>query len=160
MGLADLSSILWREREMLELLLFKLEEEQLVLSGNRTRWLAHATREVEVVLDQIRHTEVVRAAEVDAVGVAFGLGENASLAQLADAAPAPWNEMLQQHRRAFLTLTAEIQALAAANRDMLSTGQRAAREAMLAVAGTVETYGRRGQSVASAARTRLVDEAI
>ena len=58
MGLADLSSILWREREMLELLLFKLEEEQLVLAGNRTRWLAHATREVEMVLDQIRRTEV------------------------------------------------------------------------------------------------------
>ena len=59
MGLADLASILWREREMLELLLFKLEEEQLVLAGGRTRWLAHATREVEVVLEEIRRTEVV-----------------------------------------------------------------------------------------------------
>ena len=64
-GLADLSSILWREREMLELLLFKLEEEQLILASGRGRWLAHATREVEMVLDQIRRTEVVRAAEVE-----------------------------------------------------------------------------------------------
>src|SRR5438045_4734995 len=39
MGLAELSSILWRERDMLELLLFKLEEEQLVLAAGRTRWL-------------------------------------------------------------------------------------------------------------------------
>jgi hypothetical protein len=53
-GLADLSSILWREREMLELLLFKLEEEQLVLASGRGRWLVHATREVEMVLDHIR----------------------------------------------------------------------------------------------------------
>ena len=37
MGLAELSSILWRERDMLELLLFKLEEEQLVLAAGRTR---------------------------------------------------------------------------------------------------------------------------
>lgn len=160
MGLADLSSILWREREMLELLLFKLEEEQLVLAGNRTRWLAHATREVEVVLDQIRRTEVVRSVEVDAVGQELGLGPGVSLADLADNAPAPWDDLLRQHRRAFMTLTAEIQALASANRDLLSTGQRAAREAMLAVTGTVETYGRRGESVASASRTRLVDEAI
>ena len=73
-GLSDLSSILWREREMLELLLFKLEEEQLILASGRGRWLAHATREVEVVLDQIRRTEVVRAAEVEVIGAQLGLG--------------------------------------------------------------------------------------
>jgi hypothetical protein len=160
MGLADLSSILWREREMLELLLFKLEEEQLVLAANRGRWLAHATREVELVLDQIRRTEVVRAAEVEAVGAQLGLGPNPSLTSLAESAGAPWAELFHQHRKAFLTLTAEIQALAEANRDLLTAGQRAVRETMLAVAGSVETYGRRGETVASAPRTRLVDEAI
>src|ERR1700704_4584783 len=90
MGLADLSSILWREREMLELLLFKLEEEQLVLAAGRTRWLAHATREVEIVLDQIRQTEVLRAAEVAVVGADLGVGSNPSLSALADAVGAPW----------------------------------------------------------------------
>src|SRR3954449_11704450 len=102
MALADLASILWREREMLELLLFKLEEEQLVLSGGRPRWLAHATREVEVVLEEIRRTEVVRAVEVEAIGSTMGLGSNPSLTSIAEAAPPPWSELLQQHRRAFL----------------------------------------------------------
>jgi FlgN protein len=160
MGLADLSSVLWRERELLELLLFKLEEEQLVLAGNRSRWLAHATREVELVLEQIRKTEVLRATEVEAVGREFGLGHNASLAELANSVPAPWNEMMRQHRTAFLALTAEIQALAATNRELLTAGQRAVRETVLAMAGSVETYGRRGETISSAARTRLVDEAI
>jgi hypothetical protein len=160
MGLADLSSILWREREMLELLLFKLEEEQLVLAGGRTRWLAHATREVEMVLDQIRQTEVLRATEVAALGANLGLGSSPSLTQLADAAGAPWSEMFQQHRKAFLTMTAEITTLTEANRDLLTAGQRAVRETMLIVAGSVETYGRRGQTVAAAPRARLVDEAI
>jgi len=41
-SLSDLSSILWREREMLELLLFKLEEEQLILASGRSRWLTLA----------------------------------------------------------------------------------------------------------------------
>ncbi|NJC74185.1 flagellar protein FlgN [Planosporangium thailandense] len=160
MGLADLSSILWREREMLELLLFKLEEEQLVLAAGRTRWLAHATREVEMVLDQIRHTEVLRAAEVAAVGTELGIGANPSLTQLADALDAPWSDLFREHRRTFLALTAEISALAESNRDLLSAGQRAVREAMLAVSGSFETYSRRGETIAAAPRARLIDEAM
>ncbi|GAA1794631.1 flagellar protein FlgN [Planosporangium flavigriseum] len=160
MGLADLSSILWREREMLELLLFKLEEEQLVLAAGRTRWLAHATREVEMVLDQIRQTEVLRAAEVEAVAAELGLGSNPSLSQLADAVGSPWSDLLRDHRKTFLALTAEISALAEANRDLLSTGQRAVREAMLAVTGSFETYSRHGETVAAAPRARLIDEAM
>jgi len=58
MGLRDVSAILWRERHLLELLLFKLDEEQLVLAAGRTRWLARATREVEMVLEEIRQTEL------------------------------------------------------------------------------------------------------
>ena len=160
MGLADLSSILWREREMLELLLFKLEEEQLVLAGGRNRWLAHATREVEVVLEQIRNTEVLRAAEVAAIAREIGLGANPSMSDLADAVGAPWDDLLRQHRRAFLSLTTEITALAEANRDLLTAWQRAVRETMLVVSGSVETYSSRGQTVAAAPRTRLIDEAM
>ena len=59
MGLAEVSTVLWTERELLELLLFKLEEEQLVLASGRTRWLAHATREVEMVIEQIRERRAV-----------------------------------------------------------------------------------------------------
>ena len=39
MALSDVSNILWRERQLLELLVFKLEEEQLVLAAGRSRWL-------------------------------------------------------------------------------------------------------------------------
>jgi hypothetical protein len=160
MGLSDLSSILWREREMMELLLFKLEEEQLLLASGRTRWLAHATREVELVLDQIRQAEVLRAAEVEAVARDYGLASNPSLANLADSVPDPWADMLREHRKVFLSLAAEISALAEANRDLLTAGQRAVRETMLAFTGSVETYGRRGSTVAATARPRLVDEAM
>ncbi|HUX71839.1 MAG TPA: flagellar protein FlgN, partial [Cellulomonadaceae bacterium] len=43
MGLMQLSDVLWQERHLLELLLFKLEEEQMILTSGRTRWLGHAT---------------------------------------------------------------------------------------------------------------------
>jgi flagellar FlgN protein len=159
-SLTELSSVLWRTRELLELLLFKLEEEQLLLASGRSRWLAHATREVEMVLDQIRQTEIIRAAHAQAAARELGLGADASLSAIADAAPMPWFEMLHQHRKAFLTITAEISGLAEANRDLLTAGQRAARETMMLVAGSVETYGRDGQSVVGTRRARLVDEAI
>ena len=50
----DLSARLWHERELLDLLTFKLEEEQLLLTAGRTRWISHATREVEQVLERLR----------------------------------------------------------------------------------------------------------
>ncbi len=64
----DLSLILWRERELLDTLLYKLEIEQLVLAGGRSRWLPSAAREVETVLDAIRETELLRAVAVPEPG--------------------------------------------------------------------------------------------
>jgi len=46
MAASELSAQLWKERELLELLLFKLEEEQLLLIAGKSRWISHATREV------------------------------------------------------------------------------------------------------------------
>jgi len=160
LSLTELSSVLFRTRELMELLLFKLEEEQLLLTAGRSRWLAHATREVELVLEQIRQTEVLRAAHSQAAAQELELPADASLGQLAEAAPQPWFDLLHQHRRAFLTLTAEISGMAETNRDLLTAGQRAARETMMMVAGSVETYGRDGQSHVADRRARLVDEAI
>src|SRR6478736_3999884 len=64
MSLSEVSNILWRERQLLELLVFKLEEEQLVLASGRTRWLSHATREVETILEEIKRVELERAMAV------------------------------------------------------------------------------------------------
>jgi hypothetical protein len=159
-SLIELSKVLWRTRELLELLLFKLEEEQLLLAAGRSRWLAHATREVEVVLEQVRLTEVLRSSRSQDAALELGLPADSSLTRLADVAPAPWPELLREHRQAFMTLTAEITGLSDSNRDLLTTGLRAARETMMEVAGTVETYGRHGQSVTGVRRAGLVDRAV
>ena len=160
MSLTDLSSVFWRLRELLELLLFKLEEEQLLLASARTRWVAHATREVEMVLDNIRQAEAARAAHTLAVARELGLPDDVSLAKLVEQVPPPWNDLLREHRKAFLALTAEITALAKANRDLATSGQRAARETLRMLGQSVETYGRRGHSGFVDRRARLVDEAI
>jgi hypothetical protein len=83
-ALNEVSTILWRERQLLELLLFKLEEEQLLLAAGRTRWLAHATREVESVLEELKHAELARAVEVARVAEELGITGESSLRELAE----------------------------------------------------------------------------
>ena len=87
MSVNDLSTLLWRERELLELLVFKLEEEQLLLTAGRSKWLHHATREVEQVLGHLRTTGIERTVEASSVAVQWGLAEDATLRQLAEGAP-------------------------------------------------------------------------
>jgi len=128
MGLQEVSTTLWQERNLLELLLFKLEEEQLLLASGRTRWLARATREVEVVLERIREAEIMRAIEVDHVAPSLLLPPGPSLRQLAENAPSPWDTMFADHRQAFLELTEEITQLASTNRELVARGQRATQD--------------------------------
>jgi FlgN protein len=160
MGVAELSAVLWRERQLLELLLFKLEEEQLVLSSGRTRWLGHATREVEQVLDQIRTAELGRSIEADATARDLGLEPGSGLLALAKAAPAPWDELLGSHREAFASLTAQIQDVAHGNRDLLTSSHRATQETLLGLQETVQTYDPRGTASAGSTAARLIDESF
>lgn len=161
MGLAEVSDILWRERELLDVLLFKLEEEQLLLAAGKVRWLSRATREVELVLEQIKLTELTRSIEVDAVSASLGLQANPSLSSLADAAPAPWGDLFRSHRTAFLTLTQEISALAEANREFVSSAYHSAQETLRTLSGTsVDGYTSAGKRQGTIPRRRLLDEAI
>src|SRR3954452_9912622 len=74
-----LSLILWRERELLELLADKLQLERLVLARGQARWLNQANKEVEDVLITLRETEVLRAMAADEAAHEVGLEANPSL---------------------------------------------------------------------------------
>src|SRR5215472_7887183 len=115
MALSDVSNILWRERQLLELLVFKLEEEQLVLAAGRSRWLAYATREVENVLAEIKRVELERAVQVAAAGRDLGLSSAPTLRELAQ----------------------EIDAITNSNRELLQRGHESARDAIAAI-GEIE----------------------
>ena len=160
MGVADLSAVLWRERQLLELLLFKLEEEQLVLSSGRTRWLGHATREVEQVLAHIRTAELGRAMEADDAALELGVAPGSGLLALAEAAPEPWGELLASHREAFLALTTQIQDVAHGNRDLLTTSHRATQETILGLQESSQTYDPRGSASPASVGAQLLDESL
>ena len=156
----EVSNILWRERQLLELLLFKLEEEQLILAAGRSRWLAHATREVETVLEEIKRVDVARAAQVEDLALSLGMAQSISLRELGEQAPEPWKTVLQDHRDAFITATEEITALAKDNRELLNRGYQAARHVLSSIDGTrLETYSPSGLS-ATRSPARLINEAL
>lgn len=142
-----LSQILMRERELLDMLLFRLETEQMLLASGRTRWLMRAAREVEQVLATIRETEILRAVAADAVAASIGLEYNPSLRVLAEAVDEPWQTIFGEHHAAFVTVTQEISALADANRDLITAGYRSARETLMSLDGGPDGYGSDGAAV-------------
>jgi len=159
MSMEDLSSVLWRERELLETLLFKLEVEQLVLATGRTRWLAPAAREIEEVLDAVRETELLRSLTADAVALELGLDPNPSLRDIADACDEPWRSIWLDHRETFTAVSAEITEMAANNRELLTSGYQAAKATLLSLSDQPGTYAADGTAV-SERRTSLVDRSI
>ena len=156
----DLSLILWRERELLDTLLYKLEIEQLVLASGKSRWLPSAVREVEMILDSIRETELLRAVAADEAAAAIGLASNPSLRALAEAVHEPWRSILLDHREAFIGYTRDIAEIAATNRELLTAGQQAARDMFLGLADQPDGYAPDGRAVVDERRHRLLDQSI
>ena len=160
MSMEDLSLVLWRERELLETLLYKLEVEKLVLASHSTRWLAAAAREVEHVLETVRDTELLRAVAADAAAASVGLASNPSLRALAEAVGEPWHTILMDHHKAFVTCTRDLVDVAATNRELLIAGQHAAREAFLGLAEQSAGYSPTGSALAGEQRFHVVDRSI
>lgn len=128
--LSDLSQILWHERETLELVLFRLAAQRLLLRDGQDRWLCHASRELDAALDDLGAMELNRAVTAASVAASLGLADSAPLRELAAAAPQPWPSVIERHVGALVRLADEVVDLAAANRALLADGLRAVRQAM------------------------------
>ncbi len=151
--ITDLCAVLWREREILDLVLFKLTAERLVVAAAETRWLAHANRELESALGQLHSVEVLRAVQSGAFAVSLGLPADATLASVAQLAVEPWSTILMEHRDALLERAAEIADAVERNRRLLDAGSKSVRETLMSITAAAGTYDSRG--VANAVRTRL-----
>lgn len=156
MSLPDLAAILWRQRELLERLVYRLECEQLLLAAGRTRWLATATGEVEAVLAELAVVEVQRATVADAACRELDLPVESTLEALAAAAQPPWTGVLIDHRQVLLSLTGELSALAETNKHLMSAGMKAVESTLLQLgysadtsSGGYDARGRRGSSTPS-----------
>ena len=138
-----LSLILWRERELLESLLYRLEVEQLVLAGARSRWRGRSAQEVESLLHQLAETETLRASAADEAATGCGLAPGPSLGALADAVGDPWRSVLLDHRAALVAVTDQVAELAPANCHLVTSGYRSARDALRALEPVTRESGSR-----------------
>ena len=158
MSLTEVSSILWRERELLDLLLFKLEEEQLLLAAGRSRWVSHASREVEQVLERLRSAGLERAASSAAVAEEWGVDPDAPLRDVVAAAPnGPWGEILAAHLTAMVELTSQIGALRDENDRFLRTAAQSTEETLAGTVTDAATYDASGSSGSRADGARLFE---
>jgi hypothetical protein len=155
-----LSTLLWREQELLDLLLFKAEEKQYLIVTGKTRWLARIAHEIEVVLDQLRTLEVERSAATEAIAARLGLQANPSLKQVADVAPAPWNDLFSKHHEALLALITDLRSLSDANRELIEGGLAAISDTLLKTRSTTGTYGSSGRHDDGAHRAVTLDGAL
>ncbi len=130
MALSNLSSGLWRIQELLELLTYRLETQQVLIESGRSRWMGRSTREIELVLAEMREAELLRAVDAGPVCEALGLALDTPLSQIAAAAPAPWNQVLGEHRMALTAATQELATLSRANSDMLEASYKAVQETL------------------------------
>lgn len=134
MSVNALSTKLWRERELLNLLQFKLEEQQLLLVSGKSQWVDHASREIESVLEKLQEASLSRAVASSWVATDLGLPDDVTLAQLISAVNEPaWREVLGQHLEALRNSASSIAALRDTNSTYLRAAQRAAQESLAAL---------------------------
>ncbi|HEY5012191.1 MAG TPA: flagellar protein FlgN [Acidimicrobiia bacterium] len=145
--LRDVSNILWRERNLLELLAFKLDSERLLARAGRTQWLARADHEVEVVLGSLKAVELERGILVQALAVELDLATEPTLVALAERVPAEWAGIFADHRRALLELARDVDRSARRSRRQMEP---------VTVDATVEEDDERGAVAVSRAVADIV----
>lgn len=161
MGVQELSTIIWRQRQLLELLVFKLTEEQLLLTSGRTAWLSHATREVEEVVTRLYDVELLRDVQAAQVAADWDAADATTLRDLIPHAPPPWDEVLRGHLEALTALTTQIRTVRDANGTFLREGLRATQETLAGLDASGGTYDARGASTATRApAAQLVDREL
>ncbi|WP_348789515.1 flagellar export chaperone FlgN [Leifsonia sp. NPDC080035] len=161
MAASELSAQLWKERELLELLLFKLEEEQLLLISGKSRWISHATREVEQVMERMRAVGLARTVEVAVVAEEWGIGPDATLRELAAAAPEGiWSDIFTSHLTAMTELTGQIAEVRDTNERLLREAARSTQETLSGLTGSgpdAGVYGAAGENRPGDTGARLFD---
>jgi FlgN protein len=123
-----IAATLWRERESLETLLFKLVEQQLILTSGNTRWLHLVDDEVRAAAAELREAELIRAAELGLLARQRGLELETTLRELVAVAPEPWPIVFEEHGNALRSLAREIQSVSDENTRLLHAGEQAIHE--------------------------------
>ena len=126
-----LSMQLKRERDMLELLLFRLDVQQMLVAAGRTRGIHHAVAELERAISALPTATLSRDTLVTVVADEWGVPDAVTLKQLIAAAPsAVWHEIFTDYLVTMLALVVEIRQMEKLNQQHLLAAVRLAEDTM------------------------------
>jgi len=134
----ELSACLWEERAALEQLVFRLEQENLVLAAGRHRLLRPSSAEVEQASAEVDRIEQRRLALTESVGADLHLGPDANLDTIAAALDGPLADAMHGHGEALRALVHLVNGLVDSNRELIARGLAATTDA-LALVGAAPT---------------------
>jgi hypothetical protein len=155
--LNDLFAALWRERSALEEVLYKLIQQRSLITSGDTRWLGRADDELRAAVHVLRSVEVLRAVVTDEAAAVLGLPAEARLQDLAEAAPAHFGLLLQEHRDELRTLVLELQTVADGNTALLGAGLNAVRETLDRLQPSVTAYDATGARLGPSGTPLMLD---
>ena len=107
----EVADVLRQERNSLERLWYRLTILRALLKNHDEACLSRAALEVEQARQQVREVDLLRAAQVQLLGVRGPRRTVPTLRQLASLAGEPWAGMLRDHHDALTNLVADIEVV-------------------------------------------------
>lgn len=163
-SLTSLADMLWDERDVVELLLYKLVVAKLLLAADERRFVGPAVAEVNLAVDLLHRTERERADLVAATAREWGMPtDRLSLAFLAHTAPAGYRHVFAEHLRAFARLADEIEETARTNSQLTNAALTQVQESLRTLGAdgpAVGAYNASGRASDDPARPYRVDQAL
>jgi hypothetical protein len=129
----ELVSVLNRERQVLETLLFRLLEARGLLATGEARFLGWAAEDLEQASESVREVELRRATVVAEM---IEGDDSPTLRDLVDATDEPYASLLDDHRIALGRLAVEVGAATEATQELADEGLRRLRNRQAATPGT------------------------
>lgn len=128
----EVAEVLRLERNSLEHLLYRLTALRALLTGRDEQFLSWAANEVESARNQVRETDLLRAAQVQLLGVHGPNRTIPTLRQLASLAREPWAGILRDHHDALTNMVAEIEVVRYGSAERARQGIRRVADAQTA----------------------------
>lgn len=134
----EVADVLRQERHALELLLYRLTVARALLSAEDAQFLTWSSREVERARQRVREIDLLRAANVQLLGVRGMRRQAPTLRQLASLASDPWAGILRDHHDALTGLVADIEVVAHQAAEHARQGIRNVADILMAETASAE----------------------
>jgi hypothetical protein len=133
--LGELNQLLWRERDVLDDVLYRLEVQQLLLVEQRDRWVDRSVDDLERALGRVERYQRMHRDLLDELSAYLPVHADSTLSEVAAIAPSPWDDILEEQQAALLVLITEIEATSRDNFGL-------ARHGLTQVGEAMERFGR------------------